>query len=666
MTSTQSMPQSSLTVQTEEDQMEMGTSPYAQVDDIDFDLDDNQDNFVEEHSMSDDATDNLDPMQADNSTANDDDIMYEEHPGDEDFQYQDDFEMNAENQEHIEDNLVHVDDDLQHVSQDAILQPHSSEDEIAPSNLDEEQDVAEVEEPDLVDEEEEDTNTLLNNIPDELDVPIETHTAFDETTTDAALFETSESFTNVQDFAEAAEDETERAGQNYGTPSKDTEQVIEAEHESEQLVDRDLAQVSAEQQEGATTEPEELIEGGTSTSLQDPTTPSLHPCMVEYDGQYFKLLPCQEDEDEPPMLDNTDLALRPINELLKALHEPLGDYLGHDDEVVLDFSSLGLHICEDSKYASELTLAQIIDTYMLLSQNQQLSQIDPLYCRLTHRACLKTQMSYLVSSAREGKTYATIVEEHIGSPELGTGDETETTQYYEAADELNEEGDDHSDDAVEIEESEHDLPAEDQQYDSAEANHIEQFDVDREAEQSNAVADADNKEFDFDNTDDTTTAEIVAPSVDIQARVTEHDATSRPTSHGAEEEEIENTYEEQYRGAEDTEATLEPQELETNFAEEEDLFADDLQDTEDAAIPDPSGGVLPKTQNGQHHETSVPEVEEDELNFDDWENEDEADEKAKATPLTPSKAVHGKRKLAEEDDLEIDLSTPEPKRNRSS
>jgi hypothetical protein len=101
--------------------------------------------------------------------------------------------------------------------------------------------------------------------------------------------------------------------------------------------------------------------------------------------------------------------------------------LDHHDELVLDIPTLGLHICEDSKYAAQITLAQILDVYLQLCHNDQGQDPAPLQCHLSSRVSLASQYAYLASACAEGKTFAEIAADHVDSPEFDT---PESASHY--------------------------------------------------------------------------------------------------------------------------------------------------------------------------------------------------------------------------------------------
>ena len=146
----------------------------------------------------------------------------------------------------------------------------------------------------------------------------------------------------------------------------------------------------------------------------------LHPVRIVYLGQEMALFAPLDNQEAPAyFLQDSNMVYEPIDKLLQACREVLHDIIGHDDELVLDVPTMGLHICEDSKYASQITLAQVLEVFMMLNHNEKIEDVEPFYCNLSTRVSLGTQYAYLNSSAREGKMFSEIVAEHVDTPDDG-------------------------------------------------------------------------------------------------------------------------------------------------------------------------------------------------------------------------------------------------------
>lgn len=146
------------------------------------------------------------------------------------------------------------------------------------------------------------------------------------------------------------------------------------------------------------------------------TSLDFHPVRLLYLDQEMFLFPPTEEESPTYLIPDTNLAFGPVVKLLESCREVLAESIDHHDELVLDIPDMGLHICEDSKYASQITLAQIVDVFLSLNTNGNEDTVGPLECALSSRPCLLTQFKYLTDQARKGRTFSDISAEHIDSP----------------------------------------------------------------------------------------------------------------------------------------------------------------------------------------------------------------------------------------------------------
>lgn len=168
---------------------------------------------------------------------------------------------------------------------------------------------------------------------------------------------------------------------------------------------------------------EQQEEGAVTSSEADNVAKAVHPVTLYYLEEEMSLFPPMlGDASSVYFLSDSSLAFGPLDKLLAACREILVGTLDHHDELVLDVPGLGLHICEDSKYATQITLAQILDVYLHLCHNDEGQEARPLYCHLSSRVSLASQYAYLASAGGDGKTYAEIAADHLDSPELENED----------------------------------------------------------------------------------------------------------------------------------------------------------------------------------------------------------------------------------------------------
>lgn len=695
MTTTQPFPSQDLTAEVDEDRMQMGTSPYIQLDqEIDIELDDNREHFIEDNSMIDDATDNMDSMQQHNLITTHDNPMYEETADEDllDIEDEDDYGMDPDDEgEGFQNgNTLAVEDDFtshspqqQHEKSVATLDPEAAsitlEDLAQEPQGEAEKDGGDEQEVEVeTTEEEKATNTVYIN-PDTLTDHLPDDPLWSNKSAAQPTETTAESPPEVLDSSQSTnpdESADPDTAQHLRDPSVEIERDPEAQPASaaQMQINPEVYEpneAAHQEVQETVTSPEVVNESERSTAvLPNPSPSHLHPVIVTYMDQDYSLFPPEDHDDGTTyLLPDFALASQPFEKLLVACRELIGDGLGHDDEMVFDIPSLGLHICEDSKYASQLTLAQVIDTYMLLSQNEQLSSIVPLYCRLSHRVCLESQMAYLINSAREGKFYTAIAEEHVGSLDEDQIPEEygDATTYYETADVLDDQ--EALNNSVGIEESEKGLTHEHEDDEGAEQDAgvvttditepVKPTKEDDEASAGSDVAVAEGSEG-------PPPEEISAQTPDLAEP--EDDAASQ-SSHTVEGNHVA-TIQAGLGQANDSAAGQHDRvvagEGQHDFEEEEDLFADDDRDAETALPAEPANEDQPVTEV-EHQNGHVPAEAEDELI--EWDNEDGQlnTDSVFAPPATPSKVVNGKRKLEEEEDYIIDLEdTPNAKRTRSS
>ena len=173
--------------------------------------------------------------------------------------------------------------------------------------------------------------------------------------------------------------------------------------------------VSAPPASVETVQQDKTVEGHIDTRvLQD----DLHSVRVVYQGVEYSLFPPTGDDSTSYFLEDPSLATQPLDILLKSCREVVGkpEDLDHHDELILDVPTMGLHICEDSRYVSQIRLADVVEVYLSLNRNEGRKGIEPLYCSLSTRVCLSTQFNWLRDQAKEGFTFSHIAAQHVDTP----------------------------------------------------------------------------------------------------------------------------------------------------------------------------------------------------------------------------------------------------------
>lgn len=658
--------------------MEMAPSPYPPFDDIDFELDDNLEQFaendgMEEEKLNDEVKDDL--MK--------DDLMEDGSFNDNTVGYEADFIMGADN------DVVGNEDDLEHPSVDEkTTDNRSNSNELAPSSnstMAEQVEISDtfVEGEEFLFEEEEptdhDTSNTLTHIDtdttdpgkhepnqsaqNEISSTILTNINEDKSTTKVVDFAAVDSATSLPkpDHIATIRDENInlRNENENGAVGAEPNNLTDEIHPVNEAIDKDIS--DHQQPKIAPDEPDSNYEAPNSPYQHSAAT-HLHPVTLRYQDQDMSLFPpLEEDDSATYFLGDPSLAFEPFDKILSACRDLLGESIGHDDEMVIDVPSLGLHICEDAKYATQITLAQVIDTYMLLSQNENLSPIKPLHCELTHRVCLSTQMAYLANSAREGKTYSAIVSEHIDGPEFDDSaveDYAEHTAYQDELDEAD--GNDESDDIATADDTcgLDPTPATD---------NPQMFQENAELQSHHSARSSRSpKPTTFQNDSDEKVPETLAAV---------HSATNKSELAASQNDDVDSQLSHTLEGDQGDLAELEPESFDpedTEFLATEEIdFAlgeDDL-DGNNATDLDRLTSTeqldISQTSENKSAEYLEPEVG---ITSDDAGEDKIADGPVSSGALlaTPSKS-NGKRKLLDDDDfLEIDISTPEPKRRRPS
>ncbi|KLJ07416.1 hypothetical protein EMPG_17109 [Blastomyces silverae] len=149
---------------------------------------------------------------------------------------------------------------------------------------------------------------------------------------------------------------------------------------------------------------------------------SLHPVKVLYQDSEISLFPPGEnDPTETFFLQDEGLANAPVEELVGACRQVLGEHISEDEELILDIESLGLHLPENSVPMIPTSLVQIIQVYLDLCSNDGINEPEPLYLTLSSRSTFTAEFARLTAAANEGKglSYLTWEDYDIDNAEEG-------------------------------------------------------------------------------------------------------------------------------------------------------------------------------------------------------------------------------------------------------
>ncbi|KIW34843.1 uncharacterized protein PV07_01593 [Cladophialophora immunda] len=728
-----------------DDKMDLASSPFRQPDDIDIDLDSVREPSVIGSPHDDMIDDPVEPLDtgADvmedqlDETLPDDDLNDEQNVSMLTEQPDLDYNMDAS----IEETQGDEDEEILYEDEEDIGAAIQDVEEVAEDNANQGQpQVYQEVETDVILEEPGDQPEPQNHT----DSDSNQHKALtDDESTPVAAEEPAQS----QEESQASKAEISDASQNYVTGQGEEDEAPEQAQDGHDDDAPELPQQHLEVEIGDGNHTLSLEEGSrlgaeaqatTATSEPGPqdqheetiqneddrATPAVHPVTLVYLEEEMSLFPPMlGDASSVYFLPDASLAFEPLDKLLAACREILTGTLDHHDELVLDVPGLGLHVCEDSKYAAQITLAQILDVYLHLCNNNAGQAIQPLYCHLSSRVSLASQYAYLCSAGAEGKTYAEIAADHSESPELEGDDEDEASHYEEHQSEG-----DH-------------LPAQEETEAVAE-NTDGQLSA-ANADETDAFGQGEHPEDEISS--DHATQSIVPTASDVNLpepfAATEAPEAAEPVEllAGADQEDGEPEYVyDETRELDGTEHELhfevqdrlhEDQEHETNSSHtvEADTAESGLQNIEAADVatarlgqpneeaedlfqhegdgPEPESNYetygdeelfVTQDESGDNVPEDLSAVIQDEDSVPTFQNADDADvaqtqpsipsnaepldENSShvgsavdtqyagnlSPPMTPVKARQAKRKAEEEDELLLDLDTPDPKRRRPS
>ncbi|KIW70422.1 hypothetical protein PV04_02692 [Phialophora macrospora] len=425
-----------------DDKMDVASSPFRQIDDIDIELDSVRepsvmgsvhDEMIDDTVIPADAA--SDVMQDQFDEALPDDDMFDDSREDPREQQDTDYNMDGpidEAQRDEDEDILYEDEDEDRPGppqDDGIVEYNSNQTsqgyleaaaEVVLEDLDNQPETAE-------------QHNFATNESE--NVPVS------GTVTGDQLAENLDQDQSLNDSGEYLGETQEEPHPQHDAPPQNPEEPEQVEPADQQTEHQDS--LDGPQQPQATIEADESLvpadveELGqvSTTSNGDVNLPkAIHPVTLYYLEEEMSLFPPMlGDASSVYFLSDSSLAFEPLDKLLAACRDILVGTLDHHDELVLDVPGLGLHICEDSKYAAEITLAQIVDVYLRLCHNDQGQVAQPLYCHLSSRVSLASQYRYLAAASGEGKTYAEIAADHLDSPEL-EGEDTAAPDQQEAQD----------------------------------------------------------------------------------------------------------------------------------------------------------------------------------------------------------------------------------------
>lgn len=427
MTTTSSLPFTTMEVPAIEDSMEMASPYQGQGDDFDIDIDimDDQGSHMDSDMMGADDYPTSQPTLFQNDANNDADMVDEPSEGsmvdadayaeeDDDVEVQDeDVQYEAEMQEGDQD--VNVDaPEIPTIEVEAAVDASTVNEPVQTLPEPAEQSEGQDRSADVV-------KPSPTNFPAEepeepaQDVLVEPN--------EAESGEPEQPGATEGDHVDAAADKIEFAEESHETT--ESKEVTEDSYEHGEATAENLNAPQAESQSHRTKDEHaehdsfNVHEEGDEDHQNDE---SLHPVKVLYQENEISLFPPLEgDSAETFFLHDEDVAYDCVGKLFSSLRGVLLDNVAENEVLVIDIDPLGIQITEvgtdrdaswsvfmltfaqDSSHASKVTLHQILEIYLRLCRNEGTDEPEALYITLSSKLGLNSVLASLDAAAREGK-----------------------------------------------------------------------------------------------------------------------------------------------------------------------------------------------------------------------------------------------------------------------
>ncbi|KAF2194783.1 hypothetical protein K469DRAFT_686745 [Zopfia rhizophila CBS 207.26] len=193
----------------------------------------------------------------------------------------------------------------------------------------------------------------------------------------------------------------------------------------------------------------------------EPRQSRLHPIMIVYQDTEMSLF---HGENDQYLLNDENLARGSFRGLFQACREVLGNDVTDDEELEMRMPDLGLFIHEDSCHCEDGTcnLADILDTYLVLQNNDGASEPGPFYMKLTTSMRFSSRLNQLKEDAWDGKGISQLT--HLQQHDPGYHSESEdapVTEHDQDYGENDDQGDDQEHDETSFQEQ---LPGEEENF----------------------------------------------------------------------------------------------------------------------------------------------------------------------------------------------------------
>ncbi|EGX46743.1 hypothetical protein AOL_s00097g491 [Orbilia oligospora ATCC 24927] len=206
-------------------------------------------------------------------------------------------------------------------------------------------------------------------------------------------------------------------------------------------------------------------EGHTDVAHDDPLL--THPVLVIYRDLEFSLFPISGEKSNLPetcfLPDRSHLG-SPLSKLVAALRDVLGEEFTSSEELILNFTALGVEFEEENNQMNNFTLYDLLGLFSKLLAQDGVEEARPLHISLTSRKKYIPRLEMIHSHIVEGGGLASwghiLASTHGQPPESAQANEPGDAPLEKAKTAT----DEHADDELELEEFEKGLGAEDVYY----------------------------------------------------------------------------------------------------------------------------------------------------------------------------------------------------------
>ncbi|EME47396.1 hypothetical protein DOTSEDRAFT_69360 [Dothistroma septosporum NZE10] len=164
-----------------------------------------------------------------------------------------------------------------------------------------------------------------------------------------------------------------------------------------------------------------------------PTDTGLHPMIVRY-GEHA--MPLFKSHAQPEgLLKNDNLANVSLSDLITSCRERLsvktGQAVADTQNLVIGFDSMGLVLVEGSPSASETSLGDVLDVYLLLHRNDGHDDVPPLSMTLTVQFKFTSHLQMIKQAAFQGQGMSSFAGPQLQGVEDYYDEEAEENEPHE-------------------------------------------------------------------------------------------------------------------------------------------------------------------------------------------------------------------------------------------